>query len=181
VAEEGFTSYNVDNDRKFRNAIDQALTQVNDLTIPLTLITKDFFRSQRAIWNLKGPGQYPDLAESTKKSKLMAGIPVYPILKRTGALEKSMVNPSDSNAVAQIVNRKGLILGTRVAYGVYHQSDRPRGPIPLRKFLFIGPEAPRFASSDQMGRLDRWLNILNGYVAEKLTVMGSTSSKGGSV
>jgi phage gpG-like protein len=175
---EGFTSYSVDNDRKFRDALARAAEQVQDLRIPLTLITKDFFRSQRSIWALKSPGQYPDLAPSTKRQRVLHGQPLYPILKRTGALERSMTDPTDPNAVAEIVGKQGLILGTKVEYGIYHQSDRPRSKIPLRKFLFIGPEAPRFASSEQIGRLDRWMNILNGYVTEKLRALGEVKGAG---
>ena len=171
MAEE-FTSYSVDNDRRFRNALARAQVEVTDLTIPLTLISKDFFKSQKAIWALKGPGQYPDLAKSTKKKREREGRPYYPILKRSGLLEKSMTDPRDANAIAEIVNKQGLILGTRVSYGIFHQSDRGRKKIPLRKFLFIGPEAKKFATSDMMGRPERWLNIINSFILEKLKTVG---------
>jgi phage gpG-like protein len=165
----GFTSYSVDNDQRFRNALARAQAQVRDLRIPLTLIAKDFFRSQKAIWALKSPGQYPDLAPSTKKKRDRDGQPYYPILRgKTGFLEQSMTDPRDANSINQIINKDTLILGTAVSYGIFHQSDKPRSKIPLRKFLFIGPEAPRFANSDQAGRPNRWMNILNDFVLEKL-------------
>ncbi|MBF0300593.1 MAG: hypothetical protein HQK51_17905 [Oligoflexia bacterium] len=75
-------SYNVDNDRKFRDAIDRAIRATDDLRLPLTLISKDFFKSQRAIWKLQSPGEYPDLAPSTKKDRERRGQPYYPILRR---------------------------------------------------------------------------------------------------
>lgn len=159
-----FTSYIVDNDYKFRASLNRAARLVGDLTIPLILISKDFYKSQQAIFGLKGPGLYPDLSPRYKKVKQKAVGFVYPILKRSGRLAESTTNPTAPDAINEIVNKNTLIIGTRVPYGVYHQSDAPRKRIPLRKFLFIGPEAPRFANTDQKGRLERWQNILQGYV-----------------
>jgi len=53
VAEE-FTSYSVDNDRSFRAALDRAISASTDLTLPLTLISKDFYKSEKAIFKLGG-------------------------------------------------------------------------------------------------------------------------------
>lgn len=161
-----FTSYKVDNDRRFREALRAAGEQVSDLTIPLTLIARDFYKSEKAIFSLQGPGQYPDLSTAYKASKLKAVNFVYPILKRSGRLASSVTDPSSSDAINQIINKNTLVIGTKVSYGVFHQSDAPRKKIPLRKFLFIGPEAPKFATSDQMGRLQRWTQILADYVDE---------------
>lgn len=164
------TSYVIENDRIFAQKLTDAARQVGDLRIPLTLISRDFFRSQRAIWKLKSPGQYPDLADGTggrsdyKTAKRRAVGFVYPILKREGTLEKSMTNPTDVNAVNQIVNKTELFVGTKVPYGIHHQFGAPKANLPMRKFLFIGPEAPRFALSAQKGRLQRWIAILEGYV-----------------
>ncbi len=171
---EGFTSYKIGNDKAFKAAIERAKTVTSDLTIPLTLISKDFYRSERAIFMLKGPGQYEDLKERTKRDKQRLGFSVYPILKRTGKLEGSVTNPTDPNAVNQIVNKRTLIIGTTVDYAGYHQSDRPRKKIPLRKFLFIGPESS-FANSDQQGRVGRWMNIMNDFVIQKMKQKGVTA------
>ena len=159
-------SYSADNDRKFRNALKRAQELCDDLTIPLTLISRDFFRSQKAIWKLKGKGQYDDLAPSTKLAKIKAGKSVYPILKWSGLLEESMTDPKSSYAIARIINSKDLELGTKVKYGIYHQFGTKR--MPMRKFLFIGPEASRYASDEQMGRLQRWLGILDGHIHAQL-------------
>lgn len=168
MAEES-VSYSADNDKKFREAVARAGAAVKDLTIPLTLISKDFYKSEMAIFQLQGPGQYPDLADSTKKQKLKLTGEIYPILRRSGALERSVTDPTDSQAINQIVGGYQLIIGTRVPYAAFHQSDQPRKKIPLRKFLFIGPEAPRFALSEQVGRLERWLGILDSFMEQKLT------------
>jgi phage gpG-like protein len=182
-----FVSYSVDNDMKFRKAVAAARDAVKDLTIPLTLIAKDFFKSERAIFQLSGPGLYPDLSTKPffafwEQGELRREYPggykeykqakagfVYPILKLSGALERSLTDPTDSNAVNFIVNKNTLIVGTRLQYAIYHQSDAPRTKIPLRKMLFVGPEAPRWAVGDQVGRLERWLGILNGFLEQKMT------------
>lgn len=187
---ESFSSYKIENDTKFRAALERAKGVTDDLRVPLTLITKDFYRSNKAIFMLKSAGQYPDLGgfspdtpvslrgrQVTRRvaaqfrKKQMWGF-VYPILKGSGRLEGSVTDPTHADAVNQIINKRTLIIGTTVPYGVYHQSDRQRSKIPLRKFLFIGPES-KFANSDQQGRVGRWMNILNAYVLQKLKQKGS--------
>lgn len=164
-----FTSYNVDNDRKFQAAIENAIEKTGDLRIPLTQIQQDFHKSQRAIFTLQSAGQYPDFKnERSKRQKQRAVGFTYPLLVRTGALARSMTEKSDINAISEIVDKNTLFLGTRLTYGVYHQSDEPRKKIPLRKFLFIGPEAVRFAKGPTAGRPNRWLNIVNTYVLDFL-------------
>jgi phage gpG-like protein len=185
------TSYNVDTDRKFKEWLERARAESSDLSEPLRRISFDFFRSEGAIFNLKGPGQYPIFKNSTasmktnpngtqkflgttnesryqKWKKRKYGFD-YPLLKATGKLAKSLTDPADANAIALITNKTDLIIGTRVEYGIFHQSDKPRDTIPLRKFLFIGPESIQFTNSpDIAGRTGRWLNILNDHILMKL-------------
>lgn len=181
----GFQSYVVDNDKRFELAINRAIQEVQDLTIPFKQIAKDFYRSERAIFKLKGPGQYPDIGGFNRNeivgSRTRAEIAadrkearfgfVYPLLKASGALEASVTTPDSPYSVLQI-NKQNMVLGTTIPYGIYHQSDGPRRKIPLRKFLFIGPEAPQFATSDMMGRAERWLNYINDFVLAKMGLIG---------
>lgn len=163
-----FTSYEVDNDRRFRRALSSARRRVGNLTTPLILISKDFYKSQKAIFQLQSSGKYPDFKnEKSKRQKEKKVGFAYPLLKRSGKLEASLVNPSDPNAINLIVNKAELFIGTSVDYGIYHQSDAPRRKIPLRKFLFIGPESS-FATSDQQGRPKRWSRILRKHVVKKM-------------
>lgn len=156
------TSYVVKNDKVVAKAIRDAFKRVGDLTIPLIQISQDFYRSEAAIFTLKGPGQYPDLKPKTKIQKTrLLGSP-YPILKFSGRLQRSMTNPKDPEAINQIINKNTLIIGTRVPYGVFQQEGTKH--LPERKFLFIGPEAPRFANSDQAGRVTRWLRFIKSHV-----------------
>ena len=170
---ESFTSYSVDNDKRFRNALKKASEVTQDLRVPFGLILSDFYKSQQAIWKLKGPGKYPPFKgpkdPKTGKTKYQAqkikkvGFD-YPLLVRTGALAASLSGPNNKGSVSKITNLS-LIFGSSISYGIFHQSDEPRKKIPLRKFLFIGPEAPRFASSDQIGRLERWTGYIDDHIA----------------
>lgn len=175
MATPGFTSYSVDNDKAFRKALDKAAKISDDLRIPFTLIASDFYRSQRAIFSLKSPGQYPDLSDSYKPQKEKAVGFLYPILKRNGFLETAASVQNGPGNITQIGETE-LIMGVdggRVPYAIYHQSDSSRKKIPLRKFLFIGPEAKEFASSEQQGRLERWMGIIEGFLAQKLAQSGT--------
>lgn len=197
---EAFTSYTVDNDKSFRNALKLASEYSQDLRVPFGLILRDFYKSEQAIFKLKGPGLYPPFKRSvggegrvayttksgkqrTKKGYVVStmspyqkwkvkhfpetGPSGYPLLVRTGKLAASLLGPNNPGSIS-FVGKLSLIFGTSVAYGIYHQSDEPRTKIPLRKFLFIGPEAPRFATSEQMGRQERWLGYIYDHIANAL-------------
>lgn len=172
-------SYSVSNDAAFKAALARASASVSDLRIPFALIARDFYRSQQAIFKLSGPGQYPDFKNGGSqsryaKAKLKAVGFQYPLLVRSGRLAASFGGPGAPLNVTKI-EKLSLTMGTDVEYGSYHQSDAPRSKIPLRKFLFIGPEAKRFATSDQMGRLERWNNILNDHVLKAMKSSGAFS------
>lgn len=189
-----FTSYEVDNDKKFRNAIAEASKFSDDFRIPFGLILRDFYRSQQAIFMLQGPGKYPAFKNSVRASSLggdngrrrseydvtkspyqRAKIKAvgfdYPLLVRSGALSASLLGPNNKGSVAQ-TTKLSLTFGSTISYGIFHQSDEPRKHLPLRKFLFIGPEAPRFANDDQKGRLERWLGYVGDHVAAQLRKSG---------
>jgi len=166
----GFTSYQVENDIAFANAMDRAARQSKNLTIPLTSIMKDFYKSRTAIFALKGPGQYPDLSPRYKPNKQRAVGFVYPILKLSGALEESVTSDSGKDNVTRI-EPLSLEMGTTVPYANYHQQEGDftnTGKMPLRKFLFIGPESVKFANSDISGFPERALNTLNVFVLRQM-------------
>lgn len=181
---ESFTSYSVDNDKRFRNALQRVADQIGDLRVPFGQISRDFYRSEQAIFKLKGPGQYPPLSTRAfrawweKDKELNREYPEgyreykrakygfdYPLLVRSGRLAASLTGPRNRDSI-NIIGKTTLVIGSATPYGIYHQSDAPRSKIPLRKFLFIGPEAKRFANSDQMGRLDRWVGYLFDYMGQ---------------
>lgn len=196
---EAFTSYSVDNDGQFRNAITRAQAFSDDLRVPFTLIAADFYKSEQAIFALKGPGQYPPFKNSEgvqslggkgnefgrrrayvttalspyQKKKIKKYGFDYPLLVATGRLATSLLSPGSPGNVTNIGPTE-LTMGTTVPYGIYHQSDQPRKKIPLRKFLFIGPEST-FANSDQQGRLERWLGIMQDAINKGMKDTGMFS------
>lgn len=159
-------SYIIENDRKFAAAIDDAAAKVGDLRVAFTLIAKDWRKSNKSQFTLKGTGQYPDLslAYAIRKARTH---PTAPIMVRSGRLRDSVSGSLNSDSI-QVISKDSLIMGTRVEYGIYHQSDEPRKKIPLRKFLFIGAEAPSTAPSSITGRTERFLSIINAEVTRKL-------------
>ncbi len=168
-----FTSYSVDNDNRFKDSLKAASKTVSDFRIPFGLISADFYRSEQSIFKLKSPGMYPDLSEKYGKYKQKTKGFKYPILVRSGALATSMLGPRNPGSI-NVISALSMFIGTSVKYGVYHQSDLPRkSKLPLRKFLFIGPEAPRFASSEQAGRTQRWLGIISDHVMNVAKRAGS--------
>ena len=173
---DSFTSYTVDNDKRFRKALKAASEVSQDLRVPFGLILRDFYKSEQSIFKLKGPGKYPAFSGPKDAKTGMTRYQAYklkrygfdyPLLVRTGALAASLLGPNNRGSISKITNLS-LTFGTSIPYGVYHQSDEPRKKIPLRKFLFIGPEAPSFATSEQMGRLERWLNYVNDHVVKSI-------------
>jgi phage gpG-like protein len=189
---EVFTSYNVDNDKAFQDALNKYANLGADLKPAFGEIARDFFRSQLATFSNK-PGLFPDYKQTTssmtmiretdspykrrKKKDPKSLARPYPMLVRTGKLRDSMVEKYGAPNQDTILNISSLSLaiGTKVEYGIYHQSDANRKKIPLRKFLFIGPEAPRFASSGQKGRLERWLKILDAWTRTNASKSGFKS------
>lgn len=165
----GFTSYVVENDLKVARAIDRAIKAGVDLTIPFAIIAKDFYKSRKAIFLLSGPGGYPDLNEKYKVRKQKAVGFTYPILKLTGRLEKSVTDEQSPDNVTRI-DPESLDMGTTVEYADAHQQEGPKksGKMPLRKFLFIGPESVKFADSEISGFPKRALNTLNSHILRTL-------------
>lgn len=194
------TSYVLENDKRFRQMLSNASEVCKDLRVPFGLISRDFYRSELAIFKLKGPGLYPPFTHKGETFRVQfkqAGVGVqrlspkkqydteqtpyqrrklkkfgfdYPLLVATGAMAAAITNPNARGSV-NLIGQMQMVLGVDgnvIKYAKYHQSDDPRQKIPLRKFIFIGPEAPQFATSDQQGRLERWLNIVNDYVSKTL-------------
>ncbi len=162
-----FTSYEIANDVAFRKALTDAVAEVGDLRIALTLIARDWRQSNRAQFSLLGAGQYPELspAYARRKQRQYGNLP---ILVRSGRLRDSLTGRPNADSI-QIITQTSLTMGTLVPYGIYHQSDvEPRPVIPQRKFLFIGPEAPTTAPSAVTGRLERWTSILDAEIQRKL-------------
>lgn len=160
-------SYEIENDAEFKAFIDEALNKVSDLTFAFKEIQRDWFKSNTTIFNLKGSGLYPPLSPKYQEQKDARFGRRLPILVGTGRLRDSISGRPNGDSIVE-VKKDSLIMGTKVEYGIYHQSDAPRSKIPLRKFLFIGPEAPSTAPSRVTGRLERFMSIIEAEVNRQI-------------
>lgn len=160
------TSYVIENDIAFGKALDDALAKVDNLSFAFKEISRDWMKSNKAQFGLKGSGLYPPLSPryaAQKKRKF----PSASILVATGRLRDSVTVKGHKDQILS-VSKRSLVMGSAVPYGIYHQSDRPRSKMPLRRFIFIGAEAPSHARRADAGRLERWLKIIEAEVARKL-------------
>lgn len=168
----------VDPDKKFQALIERAGKVTGDLTIPFTLITKDWFKSNKAIFSLKGKGKYADLSPAYKKQKMRAVKFIYPILKRSGLLATSLTEAGSTGSVSEIFTTpsgQGLLLGTRVTnkegapYPIYLQrgtlNEDKSVKMPARPFVFIGAEQ----TDDKLNRRrEAWVKIFEKHIQDFL-------------
>lgn len=165
-----------------RDTLKQIKELGGNLAVPFTLIAKSWFKSNKSIFTLKSKGQYDDLSQKPffafwetghlykffkggyKEYKQEKYGSAYPILKATGALEKSITDASDVNSINLIVNKTALYLGSRIPYGIYHQSPDTRTKIPFRPFVLLGVE--QVATSEQKLFSARVINILQDYYGQ---------------
>jgi phage gpG-like protein len=158
-------------DKQLQDAIKAARSAVSDLTVPFKLMTDAWFRSNRAIFALKGPGKYADLSEAYKTQKKRRHGFTYPILRASGNLEDSITKPGDAGSIAQTLNKKTLILGTKVSYGQYLQFGTSR--MPARPFILVGAE--QVAPAEINRRRDAWVKMLQDYVMQKTGAVGGVA------
>jgi len=165
---EVITSYIIENDKAFKQAIDRLAKATDDFRIPFGLIAKDFYRDNKKIFSLKGPGLYPDLSEQYKKTKKRQVGFIYPMLVKSGELAASLLKPNASGSV-RTLRKDSIQLGTNTPYAKFHQSDAPRTKLPQRKVVFIdgGPlESSKGASTS--GRRERWIAIIDTYIKDNI-------------
>lgn len=182
-------SFNPQNDKAFRNLLDELALATDDFRIPFGLIANDWYKSNRLIFGLKSPGLYQDLGGffPNKKDRKINGKPatrreyakyqkqkevgfVYPILKRHGAIAASMSSKNAPGAEF-FIGRQTLVMGTQISYAKFHQSDRtPRLKLPQRKLIFIsGGPAEKAKDARISGRRERWTNIIREHILQLLT------------
>lgn len=128
--------------KRIKNSIRKAATEIEDLRIPLGEIHQRFMRSREFIFKFKNKGRFKDLSEKYKPRKKRTFGFIYPILKATGRLEKSITR-SGSEHIG-IIKKKSLTIGTTVPYGIFHNDGGK--VMPQRHFLFWGPESRIFKS-----------------------------------
>lgn len=172
----------VDPKKELSGALKSASRSLTNLTVPLKGIAREWYKSNRAIFSLKGPGKYQDLStkpfyawwESGDLRRLYTGGYreykqakwgfAYPILKRTGRLADSITKPTHGDAINQIINKKALLLGTNTPYAIFHHSEQPRKKLPFRPVVLFGNE--QVAPGALQGRIEIWKQIIIDYAMQ---------------
>lgn len=178
-------TYDVDSDKKFNKAVQRAYNKVGDLTIPYTLMTKSWFKANKSIFPItrKSPGKYEDYKKTKggqyykNLKKRLLGSP-YPMLVgfnrigkdkgvRSGILAESLTNPQSANAFTQIVNKKTLVLGTKVRKnGHSYPASLHFGTrfMDARPFMLVGGEQVATPQINQ--RRKNWIKTILNYVEQ---------------
>jgi phage gpG-like protein len=137
----------------------EAAKRVSDLRPVLITIASDFYKDNKQLLALKGPGKYPDFkgpksegkvtgrrAASDEAAREMTGLTpygrrklkkwgfLYPLLKGSGKLLASVTQRGVEGSVFQL-GMTSLVVGTSIEYGIYHQSSEPRKVMPYRPFV----------------------------------------------
>jgi phage gpG-like protein len=94
-------------------------------------LEKDQFKTEGS----EGGEQWKELTPEYQQWK-EAHYPSKPILQRTGDLVKSLTSSKDTNAICR-EERKGLTLGSKIPYAIYHQSPAPRKRLPRRPEIML--------------------------------------------
>ena len=155
----------VDPNNQLSRALARARKESADLTAPLTLIAQSWFKTNKAIFALRGPGQYEPLSPKYREQKAKKLGFVYPaLLGRNERIKKAITDPTDSNSVNKILNKKELQVGVRKTgsfpYAAVHQFGS--GNIPARPYLFVGGEAA--APKDLNKRSDIWAKLIETHI-----------------
>lgn len=180
-------SFITENDKEFKAALDKAAEKISDFRVPFGLIYRHWSRGNKKIFSLNSEGLYPVLGgfnpraevvyrgkkttkqEAAEVSKSEAVGFIYPLLKRSGRLEKSLLSRNHPDAEF-FIGRQSLVMGTNVPYAKFHQSDKPRSKLPQRKMIFIdGGPAEKAKDAVVSGRLEAWTKIIDEYVSQVLT------------
>lgn len=124
---------------------------MDDLSPMFEQFSSDFYKTQKEILMLKGPGQYADLSPAYKIVKQERNNLVYPILFATGKLMSTLLSREAPDAVHEI-KPKSFVIGTADPIGKFHHhgtSKMPRRPI--------------FNESEDSPMMRRWARIADVY------------------
>lgn len=144
---------------KVLRSLQEAQKTVGDLRPAFISITKSWLQANKGTFRLKSAGRFPDyVGLKVKQTWKNPGIPeartrdgdltayqnykkkkvgfVYPMLKFSGRLEKSITDASSPDFI-NVITPKSLTLGSSVPYGAFAEYGTKK--MPMRKFLFIDP------------------------------------------
>lgn len=111
--------------------LEKSLTVLSDFKGLFELLSSDFYKDEKRIFSLKGPGKYEDLSPAYKVAKRKRFGFVYPILFAKGRLAASLLSRTHRDSV-NIINKTRMVLGTTVPYARFHHlgtSKMPKRPL----------------------------------------------------
>ena len=150
----GFTA-DISGTKRLAEKIDAVKKWLSDLSPLFEQYGADFYKDERRIFSLKGPGQYQDLSDKYANQKLNKYGFEYPILFATGTLARSLLKRNAGGSIF-IVRPMEFYIGTSIPYAVYHHSDQPRTIIPLRPVYFF--------SRGNKPMQERWIRLTQVYI-----------------
>lgn len=155
-------------DKKFK----KALEDIKDLRIPLELIRESWFRGNRSIFAIGGPGKWADLSPGYKKAKLKKKGFVYPILLRDGHLRNALTVPGDPESISTLVGKKSLDLGVNPDNDVFRFLHFGTSKMKPRPYILLGAE--QTAPSELNKRVEIWQKLIQDFVIQKSQVIGGS-------
>lgn len=170
--------FRIENQASFTAALKRYQAEFTDLTIPLTQIGLDWLKQNTTFFNKSGAGSFADLSGGRegrnaksgrfqspnggyKAQKLKKWGFIYPILRASGALERSI---TELGAPGQVFNIAG---GNRINLGT---SVTGKGGAPYPKFLNDGTRnmpARKFMGISEVTAA-RWKSFLEKYAGQVL-------------
>jgi len=158
----------VDPNKDFHKAVEEATKGISDLRLPLREITKHWYQGNKAMFTLSGPGKWDDLSPGYKKLKERKRKTAYPLLKgENGRIESATTKAGDVHAINQVLNKKTLVLGVKKTsdfpYAASIHYGYSKNNLPARPYLFLGPEKAAPDVPVIKNRGDIYLKIIQGH------------------
>lgn len=136
--------------------IDAARVIIKDLSPMFEQMGVDLRIDAKRKFQLRGPGKYADLAESTKKRKQKVHGFTYPILFATGKLAKSLLETNAEGSV-YVVAKQAFLYGTRIPYAEFLNDG-------TRKM----PARPLFETDENSPTIKRLIRIADAYLKKAM-------------
>lgn len=132
-----------------------------DLSTPFRLIQESWWKGNRFIFAVTGPGKYADLKDSTKKTKKATYGFLYPILRASGAMEQTLIQPGDP---ANTISKTSMTVGTSVKYAKFLQDGTSK--MVARPVVLLGTE--QVAPNALNTRTQLWAKMIGDYINQSV-------------
>ena len=151
-------------DREFKTAMRNLITLTGDARPMLISIKDDWYKSNRQIFTLSGPGKYPDLTPRYKVRKQKTAGFVYPILKaQHGRIEAGLTDEASPYTIKDI-QKQHMVLGVNVPYAIFHQTGAHGKKRPMVFNAKNGGEMYAI-------QMRRWRGVATDYYARRFAAL----------